>query len=506
MIPTRPAFFASPQTIDAVGRAHSVAFLIGGYDGSGNFGDLLQLDAALALLGRLEPGLLPLPVLERSRIADHRDLADSFLQRFPHAIFIASDGDHEDELLPLPAPAGLPFAALYLYGGGYLNPSWGERRLAMLRDAEALLGEAEVTTIRRLSSGLQVDPGWIGDLDEADAERLRRFELLGARDRRSAEALAALGAAGRVVETADDAVGALRKLRPDAPTTDADERLRLNLHIAEHPWVSERPQAIAEFHAGLAGELGRGAGRPVLVQPLVAYDDRRVNEREALDRLAAACAARGVELAAPRVLLPTGLAPALTAIGAAELTISCSYHVALTSLLLGVPAILLGDNAYYEQKAAGLAEAFDLPPSFALRSSMDPGECARQIAAAVLGEGRAALRFNLALRASWMRERRADAEAELLADLGGGLGAGLGGRIDELATRLRQRSAEPAELLARLSALETDEESPPPPAPGGQPGEGAAQLLLDEITASRSWRMTAPLRRIGALLRPRRRG
>lgn len=504
MIPTAPAFFASPQTIDAVSRAHSVAILIGSYDGSGNYGDLLQLDAALALLERLEPGLLPLPVLERSRLADHRDLADSFLHRFAHAVFFASDGGHEDELLPLPAPAGLSFAALYLYGGGYLNPSWGEHKLAMLRDAEALLGEAEPTTICRLSSGLQVDPGWIGDLDEADAGRLRSFELLGARDRRSAEALAALGSAGQVVETADDAVGDLRKLRPDAPAAGAGEELRLNLHIAEHPWVTGRPQAMAEFHAGLAGELGRGAGRPVLVQPLIAYDDRRVSEREALDRLATACAARGIEAAEPRVLLPTGLAPALTAIGGAELTISCSYHVALTSLLLGVPAILLGDNAYYEQKAAGLAEAFDLPAGFALRSSMDPEESARQIAATVLGEGRAALRYNLALRASWMRERRADAETELLARLGGGLGTGLGDRLDELSTRLRQRSAEPAELLARLSVLQSDEESPPLPAPGTQPEEGAAQLMLDEITTSRSWRMTAALRRIGALLRPRR--
>lgn len=504
MIPAKPAFFASPQTIDAIGRAGSVAILIGGYDGSGNYGDLLQLDAALALFEQLEPGLLSLPVLERSRLADHRELSGSFLHPSPHAVFFAPDEDHEDELLPLPAPAGLPFAALYLYGGGYLNPSWGERKLAMLRNAETLLHEAEVTTICRLSSGLQVDPGWVGGLEEADAGRLRSFELLGARDRRSADALAALGSTGRVVETADDAVGVLRKLRPAGPPAGAGDELRLNLHIAEHPWVTGQPQGIAEFHAGLAGELGRGAGRPVVVQPLIAYDDRHVNEREALDRLAAACAAQGIEPAEPRVLLPTGLAPALAAIAAAELTVSCSYHVALTSLLLGVPAILLRDNSYYEQKAAGLAEAFDLPASFALRSDMDPEESARRIAASVLDEGRSGLRCNLALRASWMRERRADAEAELLARLGGGLGTGLGDRLDELSVRLRQRSAEPAELLAQLSALQSDEESPPLPAPGTPPDDSAARVLLDEVMTSRSWRMTAPLRRIRALLRPRR--
>jgi Polysaccharide pyruvyl transferase len=503
MIPTTPMLHATPETIEAVSGTRAVVILIGGYDGSGNYGDLAQLDAALAVLAPLEPALLPLSVLERSRLDDYRAGRDHFVHPPRHAVFFDPGEGHDDGLLPLPAPARLAFSACYLYGGGYLNPSWGERKLAMLDTAEALLAESGTPPSCRLSSGLQVDPEWIGE--PAQAERLRSFELLGARDPRSVEALASLGSGARVVDTADDAIGALRRLDPAMATPTRERVLRLNCHVAEHPWVTERPAAMAEFHAGLAAELGRHTGMRVQAQPLIAYADRQVNDRGALDRLAVACAAQGVEMAEPRLLKPAGLAAALAEMRAGALTVSCSYHVALTSLLLGVPAALLRDNAYYEQKAAGLAEAFGLPAGFALDSGMDPGAAAPALAAAALDEPAAALlRGELLLRASKMRERRAEIEAELLARLGGAAAAALAGSLDEVSEQLRARSAEPARLQIELAQLREQagtpvvEEQPAAPAE-----ESRAQATLDELTGSRSWRMTAPLRRAGALLRRR---
>jgi hypothetical protein len=44
----------------------------------------------------------------------------------------------------------------------------------------------------------------------------------------------------------------------------------------------------------------------------------------------------------------------------ARFTVSCSYHVGLTSLLLSVPTILLCSNAYYRHKHEGLKRAFNL--------------------------------------------------------------------------------------------------------------------------------------------------
>ncbi len=41
--------FASPSTVRAIVEARTAAILIGSYDGSGNYGDIAQLDAALEL-------------------------------------------------------------------------------------------------------------------------------------------------------------------------------------------------------------------------------------------------------------------------------------------------------------------------------------------------------------------------------------------------------------------------------------------------------------------------
>jgi polysaccharide pyruvyl transferase WcaK-like protein len=502
MISTAPAFFATPETAVKVAQARAIAILIGGYDGSGNYGDLAQLDAALALLERFEPELLLLPAIERVHLDEHRNLAGGFLNPPAGALFFDPDGGAEDGLLPVPAPSNLAFAACYLYGGGYLNSSWGGRKLAMLGAAEELIADTGCERICGLSSGLQVEAAWIADLSDAGAGALRSFELLGVRDGGSLSALATLGTSATIVETGDDAVGVLRRMPAPYSAAVPDGRLRLNLHIAEHAWVTERPDAIAGFHADFAAELGRRAGLPVLAQPLVAYMDRHTSEQAALERLAAACAERGVELATARVLRPSGLADTVVELGRAALTLSCSYHVALTSLSVGVPAILLRDNAYYDQKAAGLAEAFGLPPAFALDTSADPRAAAAEVAGVVLDERQSLeLAHRLAAGASRLRERRADVEVDLLARLGAAATGALTARLGELSERLRERSAEPVELLVQLSELQAQSETT-----GAAPSsaDGAAQETLAEVFGSRSWRLTAPLRRVRARMRRRR--
>jgi hypothetical protein len=502
VIPTPPALFADPETVAELSGARAVILLIGGYDGSGNYGDLVQLDAALGLLARFEPGLRILPVLERSRLADHRTLRDEFVHPPAHCLFFDPGEGHEGDLLPVAAPADLAFAACYLYGGGYLNRSWGARKLAMLAAAEALLGEGGAERVYRISSGLQTDAEWLSTLADDERARLRSFALLGARDSRSAEALAAIGAPASVLETGDDAVGLLRATAPAGAVSTDGGRLRLNLHIAEHAWVTGRPDSIADFCVAFAAELGRRAGLLVLAQPLIAYDDRHVSDRAAMARLAAARTPAGVELAEPRVLHPHSLATALGEMNRAALTLSCSYHVALTSLLLGVPTVLIGDNAYYEQKAAGLAEDFDLPQAFALRSDADPRAAAGAVAAVALDEtAAAAMRSALTRAAERTRERRAEAEVELLSRLGGAAAVALGKEVEALRERLRQRSLEPAELLTQLSLLRSENGVPLVPEPRPAAAEGSAERKLTEITGSRSWRVTAPLRRIGARLR-----
>jgi hypothetical protein len=273
------------------------------------------------------------------------------------------------------------------------------------------------------------------------------------------------------------------------------------VHVGGEGWISESAERIAELFGDFLAELGRRAGLPVVAHPLIAYLDRHIDERPQVARLEAACARRSIGFAEPEVLRPARLAAISPELRRAALTLSCSYHVALTSLMLEVPALLLRDNAFYEQKAGGLADAFGLPRDFTLDVGADPIERARQVAAIVLDEQRgAAVRARVALGASQARARRTRAEVELLARLGGAVGAALAARVAELGERLRERSAEPAKLLARLSVLESELEA----TSVRTPEDGASEVALEVILASRSWRMTEPLRRIGRRLRSRR--
>ena len=504
--------FATAETARAVERARAVVVLVGGYDGSGNYGDILLLDAALDLVERLGPGVVALPVLERQHLAGHRRLQERAATPESAALFFdpGDEGEYEDDLLPVAAPIGLAFGATYLYGGGYLNRLWGARKLAMLDAADALLAAGGDASCR-LSSGLQVEPGWLAGLAGDGAAALDGVALRGARDNTSREELT-FGQSASAVNTGDDAIGVLGRLPSSSPAAD-DGRLHLNLHFAEHGWVTERPNELLDFYVGFLAELGRLAGRPLAVQPLIAYLDVRQDERPGVERLAAACAAAGIEVAEPLVLRPTSLAEAAAALRQAQLTLSCSYHVALTSLMLEVPAVLIGDNAYYEQKAAGLREDFGLPPAFTGPATSDPAVQAGEVAAALLDQEHGSrLRAGLAMAAERLRNRRAMVETELLARLGTGATTALSARVELLAERVHELAAEPAELQARLAALQTEleelqhlvDESPLEAELRVREAEArteAAEATLAAALGSRSWRMGAPLRRVGALVR-----
>jgi len=503
--------FATPASVQAIERARALVVLVGGYDGSGNYGDIAQFDAALELVERLGPGVLALPVLERQYLAGHRDLKEGGGEADRPALFFdpGNEGGYEDALLPVAAPIDLAFGASYLYGGGYLNRLWGPRKLALLAAAEALLAAGGAPPSCRLSSGLQVEPDWVAELAARGSSALSRLDLLGARDRGSQRALGAFGLTAPAVETGDDAIGLLARLPAADAAVPDDGRLHLNLHFAEHEWVTERPHAVLDFYAGFLAELGRLAQRPLTVQPLIAYSDSRVDERAGLERFVNACAAIGGEVTEPLVLRPTSLAAATTLLSQARLTLSCSYHVALTSLMLEVPAVLIGDNAYYEQKAAGLREDFGLPAAFTVATTADPAATAAAVAAALLGDE---LRRNLAAGSQRLRERRTGSEVELLGRLGGAATSALAERVEGLAERLRRQAEQPAELQERLAALQSEaeelrrlvDESPLEAELRVQEAVARAEAAEATVAAalgSRSWRMAAPLRRVGSLMR-----
>jgi polysaccharide pyruvyl transferase WcaK-like protein len=489
-----PTLFATPETAAAIAGTESLAFLVGGYDGSGNFGDVLMLDVALELLAPLEPGLLLLPVLERRYAPHHPGIAEQMLRPPRHQVYFDPEGAEGDGLVPIEAPNDLSTGISYFYGGGYLNGLWGDRKLAMIRAAEGVLAEAQPQQICRVASGLQVEAAWLDGLSAADAALLRAFDLLGARDPRSGQLLAGFGSAF-VAETGDDAVGALGRLRPAEPAEEGP--LRINLHYTEHDWVTGEAQSLLDFYSELLGELGRRLGRPIVAQPLVAYLDPRVDEQPAAQRLAAALAARGIEVRPQVVLRPAGLDAAAAEMGAASLTVACSYHAALTSLMLGLPTLTVAHNPYYEQKAAGLLDAFGQPSELTIRPGADPGACAELLARTALDpEAGPRLRVQLALDARRARRRRLGAEADLFARIASAVAGAEEGdpqwageeadadrRVREAEGRVRATEGRAAHAEAHAANLE-------------------AQIA--ELTGSTSWRLTEPLRRLTEKARRRR--
>jgi hypothetical protein len=411
---------ATPATAAAVGDAGAVALQIGGYDGSGNLGDLLQLDATLELLEPFGSDVLALPVLERAFLASHRELAGQFLHPFEHAVFFdADEGEEEnDGLIALPVPAHLDHGLIHLYGGGYLNPTWGPRKLAMLKVAEGLLDAASPSEIRRVASGVQVEPGWLDRIDSDSRRALERFDLLCGRDAPSREAFAALDPVSEVLDGGDDAIGVLHRLATEGDDSERNE-LCVNVHFAGHDWIGEDADSVLRFHTAYLTELAAEAKAPIRVRPLIAYLDRRVDERPAADRLIEACSALGIEAEEPELLRPAALPTLAPRLTEGVLTLSCSYHVALTSLMLGVPTVLLRENRYYEQKAAGLAEAFGAPPGFAAVSSEEAGEGAAELVRELLDPARRGrVGEGLRERAGAQGERRGAVEKRLLGKLG----------------------------------------------------------------------------------------
>jgi hypothetical protein len=226
------------------------------------------------------------------------------------------------------------------------------------------------------------------------------------------------------------------------------------------------------------------------VRPLIAYLDPRVDERPAAKRLGETCGERGIEVEEPLVLRPATLGSAAAVLGMASLTFTCSYHVGLTSLMLGLPTLTVRHNPYYDQKTVGLLDAFGQVPEFAIGPDDDPGALAQLLARTALDpEAGRKLRVQLALDARKLRRRRAVAEADLFARIASAVAA-----IDEPAPQWtgveadadrRVRTAEGRSRIAEERAAHAEVHA------------ANLEAQLAGLIESTSWRLTAPLRRFG---------
>lgn len=179
--------------------------LVGSYDGSGNFGDVLQLASAIETVQRLPGSPLPVAVVERETHAHHSTLLKHHSTQLAGAAFAHyHEGGEaaEDGLVELEPAIGPGHAALYVYGGGYLNGWWGARKVAHAAAAEQLIGTRSLQVV---ASGLQVEESAVAPGGVAH-ELLSRASWIGVRDVRSLEYVRThvSGPGGKRVELAED--------------------------------------------------------------------------------------------------------------------------------------------------------------------------------------------------------------------------------------------------------------------------------------------------------------
>jgi Polysaccharide pyruvyl transferase len=360
-------------------KARSAVLMVGSYDGSGNFGDVLQLAGAIQTVASLPGSPLPVAIIERGF---HSRLLERYPEQLGGAVYATYDGGTGPppgrlvELAPGIAPE---VSVLYLYGGGYLNHWWAGRKLALSEAAEQLGGGGPLPLV---ASGQQVEETTIA-AGGATHELISRAAWVGARDAGSLEALRANlpQGADRIVLSGDDALPLL-DLGPAVP-----EDL-VNLHLNGGDWVSDEAEAMIGRVIAIVRRLGEASSRPLELQPVVAYEDDRVSEAslisEVLGRHRDDLGQVGVTPITPLEVLADASHNGLAGFRRARLTVSCSYHVALTSLLAGIPTMLLAGNRYYEQKSAGLRDLFGLDEGLV---GVAGGETDAEAAVAVLADG-----------------------------------------------------------------------------------------------------------------------
>ncbi len=489
--------YMRPEARRRLADARATVFLVGSYEGWGNYGDVAQLQAALDLLRAELPDAVACPVLNLHAARSHELQASDAAENGIVAdapLYHAEPGADADYLVtelglvPAVLPPSVASAVIWFYGGGYLNSRWGLGKLRMAEAARRLARRAGIDRCEAISSGLQIDSAWVGAIDDDHRATIADLRLFGVRDEISAAAVTSLaGKDAPLRRTGDDAIGVLNHLSPRAAPADGgpEPTLALNLHFCSGEWVADDARAIRTFVERVVVELAALADRRLEIQPLIAYEDPRMSERRELAELTAAIAARvpATSIAEPIVLTPASLRAAGPAIAGAALTVGCSYHVALTSLMLGVPAVLPRGNGYYAQKADALRRDFSLPEELLPDPRSDPSDVARA-ALAALAPANAGGRLELEPSRERVVARRAEAEAALAAELRAMIAAAPA-RRSASAPAIPPAEAEAAlggleRAYARIDALVAQNEW--------------QASRLDDVERSASWRLTAPIR------------
>lgn len=353
-------FYADESTRALISGDRPVVYLYGGYEGFDNFGDILQLTSTIHF-HRQRTGRAIVVVLSMAAWTSDQ-LLDSLKSQFDADGFVFEDGDLLDAssvgLEPITqVTAG---ALLHIYGGGFFNRFWGARRVFV---CEQLM--FRLRTNEYVISGVQVDPVGVEHLARLFA--LRAPLATGARDVLSVELLSPV-ADDAVQFSFDDSTETLEALRDRIAAFGGVEHqgprsFGLHMNTTAEYMSPEQGGAVSRAVATIRDHDPQLT--PVLLQ---AYNDRRqvivdtVETAQKLGLLFDEPEHRVVNLAAiasDRRWSDSTVQRLVTALASIDYVVSSSYHVALATNLLGIPAYLVSSNDFYDAKR----ESLSLPAS-----------------------------------------------------------------------------------------------------------------------------------------------
>ncbi|MGC8494791.1 MAG: hypothetical protein ACP5SH_23960 [Syntrophobacteraceae bacterium] len=355
-------------------QANSLAFMIGGYDGNHNFGDILQMIGALNTLTPFKPHLTPAVIIEQNCLVSHRQVLSAWEDSLDGVAFIFF-GDHEcelpDGLIPLPHLANPTVNILYAYGGCYFNRRLGDRKQTMISSLYAWLADSntDASKIVSLITGVQVDE-WILSQTKCGAW-LDHSLLLRCRDVDSANILKKR--LQHVDLGPDDAMPPLLKATQVKNIKQSDESpIRIGVHLNIPSYSVQDGNAQSGLLSSLLQDLHTTQSKGIVVVPIY-YDEDEVLESKYFEALFAQL--HHLDIAIDHAI-NLGFGKSVDKLASLDSLLCCSYHIAMSACLSGVRTVLIVSNEYYAQKLNALRQWFDNSILACLKispeSSLDP--------------------------------------------------------------------------------------------------------------------------------------
>lgn len=336
-------FYVDQATLDTLKNTRQKVILVGGDSGNSNFGDILQLKGTINFY-KDESHCVPIPIFNLFNISDC-DYINIMKKRLgiDGLIFVShSLMDFEDTNLELVLVDKFMNCDLcHLYGGGFLNNTWGDQ---ILNITESVLNTFQIS--HYVISGQQIETSFA----EKVKEHISYFKptLVGARDYDSLANLVNLGIES--IYTFDDAVEELLKIADKIPS-EKTKKILGHMNLSSYTNASEKQATIIHNFETLKNLFPEYS--------LVLFNAFNSNHYTVTDALGTLVEMengfpyKSYSVIDGAALAYYGIVDDISLL-AAEIAISSSYHTTLLMHLSGTPCWLISSNTYYDQKRSSL--------------------------------------------------------------------------------------------------------------------------------------------------------